>query len=125
MLSGLFMVGAADQAARANLAQTTGEMAARAASEARAESESIRFDVEKLFMITQALWTILQEQHGYTDEDLMRRVQDIDLQDGKLDGQVARSKIKPDCPKCGRKLMSKRPVCLFCGTAVAMDPFDR
>ena len=125
MLSGLFIAGAARQMARANRAQTAGEMASRTAAEVRTKNESMQFDVEKLFMITQALWTLLQEQHGYSDEDLIQRIQEIDLQDGRLDGKVARSKIRPDCPQCGRKLMGKRPVCLYCGTEVALDPFKR
>lgn len=125
MLNGLFIAGAAQQMARANRAQTEGEMAARIATNVRTENEALRFDVEKLFMITQALWTLLQEQHGYTDDQLIQRVQEIDMQDGKLDGKVAKDKIRPDCPQCGRKLMGKRPVCLYCGTEVALDPFSR
>lgn len=72
MLEGLFIAGAADQLARANRARTAGEMAARTAAEVRTENESLRFDVEKLFMITQALWTLLQEQHGYSDDQLIQ-----------------------------------------------------
>jgi hypothetical protein len=125
MLTGLFVAGAADQMARANRARTAGEMASRAAAKVRTQNESIQCDVEKLFMITQALWTLLQDQHGYSDEDLIQRVQEIDLQDGKLDGKVAKSKIRPDCPECGRKLMGNRPVCLYCGAEVALDPFER
>ena len=125
MLEGLFIAGAADQMARANRARTAGEMAARTAADVRTENESLRFDVEKLFMITQALWTLLQEQHGYSDDQLIQRIQEIDLQDGKLDGKVAKEKIRPDCPQCGRKLMGKRPVCLYCGAEVALDPFTR
>ena len=125
MLTGLFVAGAADQMARANRAHTAGEMASRAAAKVRTQNESIQFDVEKLFMITQALWSLLQDQHGYSDEDLIQRVQEVDLQDGRLDGKVAKSKIRPDCPECGRKLMGNRPICLYCGTEVALDPFER
>ena len=125
MMTGLFIAGAAQQMARANRAQSAGERASRTATDVRTKNESIQCDVEKLFMITQALWTLLQDQHGYSDEDLIQRVQEIDLQDGKLDGKVAKSKIRPDCPECGRKLMGKRPVCLYCGTEVALDPFER
>ena len=103
-----------------------GESVSRAATDGRAQNEFIQCDVEKLFMITEALWTILKEKHGCTDAELVQRVQEIDLRDGKLDGKVA--KVKPDCPKCGRKLMGKRPVCLYCGAEVArvdLQPFSR
>lgn len=103
-----------------------GESGSRAASDVRTQNEFIQCDVEKLFMLTEALWTILKEKHGCTDAELVQRVQEIDLRDGKLDGKVA--KVNPDCPKCGRKLMGKRPVCLYCGAEVArvdLQPFSR
>ena len=103
-----------------------GESVSRAATDVRAQNEIIQCDVEKLFMLTEALWTILKEKHGCTDAELVQRVQEIDLRDGKLDGKVA--KVNPDCPKCSRKLMGKRPVCLYCGAEVTrgdLAPFSR
>jgi hypothetical protein len=103
-----------------------GESGSRAATDVRTQNEFIQCDVEKLFMLTEALWTILKEKHGCTDAELVQRVQEIDLRDGKLDGKVA--KVNPDCPKCGRKLMGKRPVYLYCGAEVArvdLQPFSR
>ena len=103
-----------------------GESVSRAATDVRTQNEFIQCDVEKLFMLTEALWTILKEKHGCTDAELVQRVQEIDMRDGKLDGKV--TKVKPDCPKCSRKLMGKRPVCLYCGAEVArvdLQPFSR
>ena len=100
--------------------------ASRIATEVRTQNEFIQCDLEKLFMLTEALWTILKEKHGCTDEELVRRVQEIDLRDGKLDGKVAT--VQPDCPQCGRKLMGKRPLCLYCGAEVNrmdLQPFSR
>ena len=125
MLNGLFIAGAARQMAQANRAQTAGEMTSRIAADVRTQTENMQFDVEKLLMITEALWTLMKEQHGYSDDDLIRVIQDIDLRDGKLDGKVAKAEVRPDCPQCGRKLIGKRPVCLYCGTEVALNPFDR
>ena len=121
MLHGLFLAGAVSRMAGADHA---GDMASRIASDVRTRNEAITLDIEKLFMIPDALWTLLKEEHGYSDEDLVRRVQEIDLQDGRLDGKVAKQG-KPSCPQCGRKLMGKRPKCLYCGTLVARDPFER
>jgi uncharacterized OB-fold protein len=48
------------------------------------------------------------------------------MRDGKLDGKVA--KVTPDCHQCGRKLMGKRPVCLYCGAEAhptEAEPFRR
>jgi ribosomal protein L32 len=113
------------QVVREHYASITGELAARTATEARAETEAMRFDVEKLFLITEALWTLLKEKHGYTEEQLVKRIQAIDLQDGKLDGKRAKASSRSDCPACGRKQMTRHPVCLFCGTKFKLDPFKR
>ncbi|MDP6635982.1 MAG: hypothetical protein QGG42_13875 [Phycisphaerae bacterium] len=88
------------------------------------QSDVTRPDVEKLFMITEALWNILKEKHGYADEDLARMVQDIDLRDGKLDGKVTRQ-ANPPCAQCGRTLMGGHPVCLYCGAVSVRGPFER
>jgi hypothetical protein len=107
-------------------ARNDNESVSPTTTDGRAQNEFIQCDVEKLFMITEALWTILKEKHGCTDAELVQRVQEIDLRDGKLDGKVA--KVNPDCPKCSRKLMGKRPVCLYCGAEVArvdLQPFSR
>ena len=90
----------------------------------RIEGDSTRLDVEKLFMITEAMWNILKEKHGYADEDLIRMVQDIDLRDGKLDGQIAKQP-NPPCSNCGRTLMGKHPVCIYCGAVSTRAPFER
>ncbi len=124
MVSGLFSGGVARQMAQANLSQSTAQQASRVAAEARSQSDVLRADVEKLFMVTEALWTILKEERGYSDDELIRRIQQIDLRDGRLDGKVAKQ-LNPACPQCGRTLLGKHPVCLYCGTEVERDPFER
>lgn len=124
MLEALFIAGAVQQMARTNRAMNAGEMASRLATEVRSQNDFIIADVEKLFMITQALWTILKDEHGYTEDVLLRKIKAIDLSDGKLDDKVAKAE-QPACPKCGRKLMGKRSVCLYCGATVIRDPFER
>jgi ribosomal protein S27AE len=98
--------------------------ASRKASLAQAEVDLMRNDIERLLMITEALWGILKEKHGYSDEELFRRVTEIDMQDGRLDGRVAPSPPRK-CPKCGRVMAKHRPACLFCGAPSFTDPFER
>ena len=104
-----------------NLAAQNAQAQAR---EARTEVETLRFDIERLLMITEALWNFIKEEHGYSDDELIARITQIDMRDGKLDGRVKKSGVEK-CPKCGRVLMKNRPVCLYCGTPVAVDPFHR
>ena len=88
------------------------------------KADALELDVERLLMITESLWTILKERHGYSDEDLQKRIMDIDLRDGKLDGRLANSP-PGECPKCERPLMKRRPRCLYCGEIVAVEAFER
>ena len=124
MLDGILLAGSVHRTMKNKQTNLASSQATAAATDAKNKSNILEGDVDKLFMITEALWEILKTEHGYTDEKLMDKIQEIDLKDGQLDGKCARSKIKPDCPNCGKKLMGNRPVCLYCGTAVALNPFD-
>ncbi|MFC1744479.1 hypothetical protein ACFL35_10840 [Candidatus Riflebacteria bacterium] len=86
--------------------------------------ESLQDDVERLLMITEALWAMLKEEHGYEDEKLVEMITEIDLRDGKLDGRVAIDDPEP-CPNCKRKLQRNRNICIYCGTSVQKGVFAR
>ncbi|MCM8528389.1 MAG: hypothetical protein NE327_17835 [Lentisphaeraceae bacterium] len=94
------------------------------ASDAKLKTEHLESEVERLLMITEALWGILKEQLQYTDDELIRRVQEIDMRDGQLDGKVGKSAPKK-CTSCGRTVMKKRPQCMYCGHIVKRDVFER
>lgn len=111
------MDSVSDTSAAAASAQTKAERA-------RELVDLMARDLERLLMITEALWGILKEQHGYTDEELARRVHDIDMRDGKLDGRVAAAP-PPLCPRCKRTLERQRSYCIYCGQAVTRDIFER
>ena len=93
------------------------------ASEARLQGESLSIDVDKLFLITEALWELLKKEHGYTDEHLIKKVAEIDLSGGTLNGKAPKRE-RPDCPSCGKK-MGRLPTCIYCGTITPRNPFER
>ena len=85
----------------------------------------LRSNIDRLLMITEALWGILKEQHGYSDEELVKRVSEIDMRDGALDGRVVTGE-SPVCPECNRSHIARnRAFCLYCGARITNDPFDR
>ncbi|MCI0343515.1 MAG: hypothetical protein L0216_20605 [Planctomycetales bacterium] len=97
--------------------------AGRARSAAAAvgqEIEDLRRLVEKNLMITEALWTLVRDKLGWSDDRLAERVIEVDLKDGQLDGRVRRG-ARP-CAACGRMLGKDRLSCLYCG-AVSKDVF--
>ena len=84
----------------------------------------LRADVDRLYFIAEALWRILREKHGLDEQEILRQIAAIDMEDGRLDGRKAAQPPKP-CPKCGRTLAKQRVKCLYCGEFIAVDPFDR
>ena len=94
------------------------------AREAKDEIEQLRDDVERLLLISEALWRIVREKLNCTDAELVQRIQDIDLEDGKLDGRKAASPAR-ECPHCQRKLIKHQPLCFYCGRPVEYLPFER
>ena len=122
MYDGIF--GAAREHARTSAAIMAGHRASEQAMDAKTEVNALKFEVERLLMISEALWGILKEQLGYDEEELIRRIEEIDMRDGKIDGKVANQPPEP-CPFCGRKLIGKRPLCLYCGEHIPRDPFKR
>lgn len=123
-LDGLFIGWAAHETARRAERDIASARVSNQATEAKVQTEFLRADVEKLLMITEALWSILKEQHGYTDEDLIKRVQEIDLRDGIADGKVAKQ-VQPLCPQCRRTMIRNQPKCLYCGAEFKRNPFER
>ena len=82
------------------------------------------FDVERLLLITEALWNIIREKHGAEETELIKQITALDMEDGKLDGRKPRTPPQP-CPKCGRTLIKNRPRCFYCAEPIAADPFER
>ena len=89
-----------------------------------ADVQALQGEVERLLLITEALWRIAKERLGCDENELIRQITMIDLEDGQLDSRKPSAPPKP-CPKCGRVLSKRRPRCLFCGEPIAADPFER
>jgi len=63
----------------------------------KAETRELRRLVNKLMLVTQALWEIV-----------------ADLRDGRLNGKLKRTVKK--CASCGRTLHNEHSRCLYCGS---------
>jgi hypothetical protein len=103
-------------------AQVDANKAQAGVAEARAETERLQNDVDRLLMISEALWTFLKKEHGYTDEQLANAVQVIDLRDGKLDGRAPQAPAAP-CSKCGKINSARRARCIYCGEVLSVTLF--
>ena len=98
--------------------------AARAEGKARSverQLRAIQANLAKSMMITETLWELLRDEHGWTDEDLYKKLYEIDMRDGVLDGKNKRA-AEP-CPQCGRTVSARHPACLYCGQVMDSSVF--
>ena len=93
----------------------TGEAARASSGARRAEQAASEAEerLEKLTLITMAMWELLRDNSKLTEADLLGKVQEIDLRDGVPDGKVTATVSK--CPKCQRTMNPRHQICLYCG----------
>ena len=99
------------------------QAASNTLSDVKLKNETIVIDIDKLFLITRALWELLKTEHGYTDEVLTQKVAEIDLSTGRLDGKAPKIE-RSNCSACARKL-GRNPTCMYCGAMNIRSPFER
>lgn len=93
-------------------------------AEARTNVELLKHDVDRLLLISQALWMLLKKEHGYTDDVLTDLITKIDSGDGKVDGRAVKDP-PVQCPNCKRANSPTRPFCIYCGQPLKPNPFSR
>ena len=89
------------------------ELERRQQEAVRVEVASLEDRIDHLTLVNMAMWSLLQEKTGLTEQDLLDRVRQIDLQDGVEDGKARKQIAK--CPKCGRTMSPRHRRCLYCG----------
>jgi hypothetical protein len=108
---------------RAGLAEVKADRTAIHAEHVGRRLAELESRVDRLSLVNLALWTLLQERVGLTEDELMAKVQELDLRDGKLDGRM-QSAIT-ECPECSRPLSQRHRKCLYCDYKLeADDAFD-
>ena len=69
--------------------------------------------VDRLALICSAMFELLQESSGVTEDQLRRKIVEVDLRDGHGDGRITPQPKK--CPKCEATMSPYFGRCLFCG----------
>ena len=83
------------------------------AREARSKATSHEGRIDTMSLAVMAMWSILQDRLGVTEADLVKRMQELDLSDGKLDGKVAQP--AGTCGSCNRVMSARYKRCIYCG----------
>jgi hypothetical protein len=81
-----------------------------------AGAEPVENRVDRLSLAARAMWELVKERTGLTEDDLLRKVEEIDLSDGRLDGKVRKA---VECAACGKRIADSHSRCLYCGAAQA------
>jgi hypothetical protein len=101
------------------------EIASAQSSASRAEGKADRVlryinlledKIDGMALTCQALWELLEERAGLTEEMVKNKMQEIDLRDGVQDGKM--TKGATGCPACGRPVGRRHRRCIYCGKAI-------
>jgi hypothetical protein len=85
----------------------------------REEVRDLERRFEKLSLLCRAMWTLVQERTGLTEEEIARRAVEIDLLDGKADGKVS---VKASmCVSRNRTVAPRHARCIYCGAEKRVD----
>jgi hypothetical protein len=75
--------------------------------------------VQRLSAICRALWLLLRDSTGLSEEDLLAKLEEAEAETGGDDGLSGRAPTSVvRCAQCGKVNKSERPTCLYCGTAL-------
>jgi hypothetical protein len=80
---------------------------------ARDAAFTLEDKMDRLALICCALFELLQTTAGISEEQLRKKIAEIDLRDGQADGRVTPRPKK--CPNCDATMSPKFRRCLFCG----------
>jgi hypothetical protein len=105
-------------------ASATALAAQSTAREAQTNVDLLSHDIDRLLMITEAMWTLMKKEHGYTDDVLTGLIKEIDSRKVIVDGITIKDPPQP-CPGCGKINSAKRMFCIYCGKPILAHPFAR
>lgn len=94
--------------------------AKRDASDAKLEAtlyqkktDELERRLNTIALACQAQWELLRENTNLQDNDILEKMKEIDLRDGRSDGKISRRPLP--CKKCGRTINTANPKCMYCG----------
>ena len=76
--------------------------------------------LDKALLAVEALVELLAEHEIMSREDILDRMETIDLRDGKLDGKVTAEVV--NCVACNRPISPTMAKCLYCGEERPSSP---
>lgn len=100
------------QQGKINKASSAADKATIEAGQAKSGAYSLEAKLDHLALINRAMWSLLKERTELTEKDLMDRVAELDMADGKKDNKIHDTR---ECYGCGKILGPKDENCIYCG----------
>jgi hypothetical protein len=103
-----------NQTKQAGEASTKAQAASDKVDSVNDRIQALEKRIDSLVLFSQAIAEILEEKARYKQEELLKKIDEIDLRDGVKDGRMGHGRgIK--CEKCSRPYNTKLNKCLYCG----------
>jgi hypothetical protein len=83
--------------------------------------EDLNERIDEFALILRGVWALLEEG-GVTTEQLMAKLEELDMQDGVSDGRMRKGPI--ECPSCESKVAPGLSTCQFCGADIDTGDSD-
>ena len=105
-------------------AQNSARRATAAAKTASRQVDRLEDAIDSLALTCQALWEIVRENTGLKEEDLLTKMEEIDMRDRKGPGKM--SLATHTCQSCGKKTSQRTDSCVDCGTEnIGSEVFEK
>lgn len=69
--------------------------------------------ISKLLLVNAALYDVIKEKLNVTDEDIAQKINELNDKNFLLEQKTDQHVRK--CRKCGKNLIQRRTVCVYCG----------
>jgi hypothetical protein len=105
--------------------QSAARLASASSIPSSSESRVLNVDdrVDRLVLVVEAMWELL-EASGFSEEQLVAKIAELDAADGVSDGKVTRTPVV--CAACGSASPAGRDTCQVCGESLGeADPFGK
>ena len=93
--------------------------ASSVASQAADRGLRLERKIDTLALCCQAMWELLRDNTKLSEEDIERKVMEIDLRDGHADGKIGPR--RRECPACSRALNPRHSKCIYCGCEIVRE----
>ena len=78
--------------------------------------EDLNERIDAMAMIMRGMWALLEEEQGFTTDQLMAKLEELDRADGTQDVLMTSAPVR--CPSCESMVPAGMAKCQYCGADV-------